>query len=274
VTATEAALTAPASYDASYQYDVTYGGFLAAGAKGTQGSSVYFSRSGTSPFNYTFTGDANKWPFDITMTFNKSNTVWSVGPTASDYEPDDTKIGSTNAVGTVFPKILFELNNQTSNNYKFILDISSTGGNRDYLLTYGSTTIGYLDIYNVVTHGSLTSFFVPAYTTFKIQLPSQSSANYFDAWYLQDLGMSSAFENGFDVGNETGYDEGYLEGYDDGYGNSASPLWDGLEVVVGVTVNFILFIMTLSIFDISLLSVGIVLISILGIIWVLKAFRG
>jgi hypothetical protein len=105
-----------------------------------------------------------------------------------------------------------------------------------------------------------------SFSTFNLFTDSTSGMRYLDAWYLQDLGVSAAYEQGIE--------DGYDDAYQDGYNNSVSPLWDGLEVFLGVSINFILFIMTLSIFDISLLNIGIVLLSVLGVVWVLKALRG
>jgi hypothetical protein len=268
VTATEAALTAPASYDYSYEYDATYGGFLAF-SSGT-GKSVHYTRTADGVYyNYSYTGDGqDEWPFDVTMNFNRSNTVWTVSP----YEPDDTKIGSNNAVGSIFAKLDIRFNNQTKKNYLLTFDFSSTSANILFRQSYNGT-----DLINANDNATtlwyptgLITLFIPAYTNYRIQTYTSSAARYFDAWYLKDLGVNGAYDQGI----EDGYDDGYDVGYEDGYNNSVSPLWDGLEVAVGVTLNFILFIATLSIFDISLLNIGIVLVSILGLVWVLKALRG
>jgi hypothetical protein len=265
VTATEAALTAPAIYDYAYKYDATYGGFLAFGD--STDASVHYTRTVDGVYyNYNYSGNGqNNWPFDVDMTFNRSNTAWTVSP----YEPSDTKIGSDATVGTITNKIYLKFDNQTNKDYKLWLDLSS--GNRyNTNWDYEVNAVSYDDnnvYYAIADALFLASFPVPAYSTVIFrQSISQNIARYLDAWYLQDLGVSAAYDQG--------YDDGEVVGYEDGYNNSISPLWDGLEVAVGVTLNFILFIATLSIFDISLLNIGIVLVSILGLVWVLKALRG
>jgi hypothetical protein len=268
VTATEAALTAPASYDYRYYHDGT--------------RFVYGTPLGTSQAYYVRTADGvyynyNHGPFDlsgdgleVSMTFNRSNTAWTL-TTPFGYRATDTKIGSDNTVGTITEKLYFKLDNQTKNHYQFYLDSSSTTAGTNYDVKVNS--FGYGNQISTNTYfvyndspTAFTRYFIPSYTEVVIAVSNTGGAKYFDAWYLKDLGVSSSYQEG--------YDQGELDGYEDGYNNSASPLWDGLEVAVGVTLNFILFIATLSIFDISLLNIGIVMVSILGLVWVLKALRG
>jgi hypothetical protein len=199
------------------------------------------------------------------MTFNRSNTAWTVSP----YEPDTTKIGSDNLVGAV-RKTYLKFDNQTNKDYLLYFDFSSSANQGHYYeVSYNSTDMSnaYIDGFLLAINSTnFTKLYIPAYTNFEVYGRENSVANYLDAWYLKDLGVSAAYDAGFDAGE--------VVGYEDGYNNSVSPLWDGLEVAVGVTLNFILFIATLSIFDISLLNIGIVLVSILGLVWVLKALRG
>jgi hypothetical protein len=268
VIATEAALTAPASYDHAYKYDATYGGFLAFQGLTSQGSSVFFTRTTNSTyFDYTVTTDADdKWPFNISMTFKRSNTAWTVSP----YEPDDTKIGNDNSTGGQADKLYFHFNNQTKDDYKLYMDYSDSP--QSFVITYdnGLNPSTFPLMYYASSTTNFYEFYIPAFTQLRLGRVTTSAASYFSGWYLDNLGTNAAY----DEGRYDGIEEGYDEGYEDGYNNSLSPLWDGLEVAVGVTLNFILFIATLSIFDISLLNIGIVLVSILGLVWVLKALRG
>jgi hypothetical protein len=277
VTATEAALSAPASYNLNYQYDSSNGTFLlGTNALNTypNGRITYDRTVDSSYYNYSRLVDNSlesivPLGLSITMTFNRSNTSWAGGFAGSRYLPTDTKIGSNNTVGSIANKVYLQFDNQTNKDYKLFFDQSSKGSEgyftyeiddeRYYGDSVGSGTI-------LMSHTVLNRWYLPAYSKVEIYVNASSSAYYFDAWYLQDLGESSAFQEGIDAG--------YDDAYEDGYNNSVSPLWDGLEVVVGVTLNFILFIATLSIFDISLLNIGIVLVSILGLVWVLKALRG
>jgi hypothetical protein len=269
VIATEAALTAPASYDIRY-YDDSIAFKL---STSTESSYLSYSRTTDSSYHsYTTTilgTELSSLPdgLDITMIFNRSNTGWSaVG--GGLFEPADTKIGSDNTVGTITNKYFFNFNNQTNKNYLLYLDISSTTSDGNWIMSYNDNNqvIWSSSVYVGSATTLLRQLYLPAYTSLKLGTGSSSAARYFDAWYLKDLGVSGAYDAGFDAGE--------IVGYEDGYNNSASPLWDGVELTVGVILNFVLFIMTLSVFDISLLSIGVVLLSVLSLVWILKALRG
>jgi hypothetical protein len=273
VTATEAALSAPASYDYSYRYNSSTTRFEYMDSSVSIAQAYYVRTTGGGYFTYdhgpyALVNDLEQSLF-ISMTFQRSTTSWTQASPSLGYRATDTKIGSDNTVGSIVNKVYLQFDNQTNKDYKIFFDQSSKGSEgyftyeiddeRYYGDQVGSGTI-------LMGHTILNRWYLPAYSKVEIYVNATSSTYYFDAWYLQDLGVSAAY----DQGNQDGYDEGY----EDGYNNSVSPLWDGLEVVVGVTLNFILFIATLSIFDISLLNIGIVLVSILGLVWVLKALRG
>jgi hypothetical protein len=117
------------------------------------------------------------------------------------------------------------------------------------------------DVYTSTSY--LNSYFLPSYTSISLNNRSISSQSYFDAWYLQDLGVSTAYE--------AGVDDGITQGEQSA---DSTVLLDAVETVVGIGVNFLLMIMTFSIFDISLLNIALVLIAVIGIVWILKALRG
>jgi hypothetical protein len=272
VIATEAALTAPASFDYAYTWNTTESEW---GISGVGGSLVPFTRTtGGGYFDYTTTisrGSLNPnvpEGLSITMTFNRSNTSWYQmgGEFAGKYEPSQSKIGSDNTVGTIGSKASLTFNNETNKNYLLTWDISSTPSDFFLEILYDSNNTQILSTAHYSTGNALKIQYIPSYTTFIFRFNSTSQARYFDAWYLKDLGVSDAYD--------AGYDQGESDGYEDGYNNSVSPLWDGVELTVGVILNFVLFIMTLSVFDISLLSIGVVLLSVLSLVWILKALRG
>ena len=259
VTATEAALTAPASYDYAYKYDSTYGGYLAFGD--STDASVHFTRTADGIYyNYTYTDNGqNNWPFDVTMTFNRSNTAWTVSP----YEPDDTKIGSTNAVGTATNKVYLKFENQTNKDYLLYIDISSTA----------SGSFAFRSIYDLVSQydalpqtGALISLPLYAFSTFEFFRLSTSSAVYFDAWYLKDLGVSAAYDQGIE--------DGYDEAYQDGLNNNPNILLSGFQAMVGILINMALMVLNLTVFDVSLLSIFSIMALFVGVIWILKLVRG
>jgi hypothetical protein len=89
-------------------------------------------------------------------------------------------------------------------------------------------------------------------------------------WYLQDLGVSAAYNAGFDAGEITGYDVGYATGL----GNNPNILLNGFQAMVGILVNFFLMIVNLEVFGVSISSVFAIIVIFVGIIWTLKIIRG
>lgn len=270
-----AAFTEPASYDYAYKYDPLSETFLAYGDGSPQYSSIPFTRTVDGAYyNYSYTGmggsGQGEWPFEITMTFNRSTTNWDT--TLGGYEPYATNfIGSANNVGTVQGKVFFQFDNNTSHDYKLRIDISSTSLYAvSFHQTISNNTYGYYDSFQYFTNDSFNSIYIPAFSNVTIYRNSTSSAMYFDAWYLQDLGVSDAYTNGYNEGNSIGYDDGYV----DGLGNNPNILLNGFETVIGIFVNFVLMIATFDIFGVSIMNILLVFVSVIGLVWILKVLRG
>jgi len=64
---------------------------------------------------------------------------------------------------------------------------------------------------------SLQQFFLPAYSSISFYCDPISSSFYLNAFYLDDLGVSTAYTNGYNAGYDAGYDAGYSAGYDGGF---------------------------------------------------------
>lgn len=193
-----------------------------------------YNRSADSGYwNYTTTmQDPTYTPFPITLTFNRSNTPWY--DTGFGWLPNDTAyIGSNNTVGNVV-KISLTLNNNTNKRYRIYLDLSSSSDNLNasyfidnfnYHFSAFKTTMNYYEI--------------GAYESINFQIGYTYTSSYLDAFYLQDLGVPSAYNNGFTDGEdegflsgyEVGYNEGNTEGYEEGQSNffyGDYGIWDGL----------------------------------------------
>jgi hypothetical protein len=188
-----ASLTPPASYNYSYTWN--------AGA-----SEQYLNVNGVDSIPlYTRTADGAYYDylstfnvidgFNVTMDFQRSNTTWQASGTS--YKPDEAKIGSDNTVGTLNPKWSFTFQNFTNKNYRFYFDMSTTafGSNNIIVLNYfGNDYLGYY-----FPTGTMVSYFIPSYQTIIFKSPNTNSAQYFDAWYLQDLGISDSYQAGLDA---------------------------------------------------------------------------
>jgi hypothetical protein len=271
----DAALTEPSNYDIAY---TSVGGAFIMTAPGYTINSTYplFTRTADSTyFNYTHNFSSGQHTntsnfdlpegLDITMTFNRSNTSWTDASSAgyTGYYATDTKIGSDGTVGAISNKVYLNFDNQSKYDYSLFLDMSSiTNGVGGNFLDYNSNII--LDFY--IKTLTLNNFYLPAYSSLTFYISSLSAARYFDAWYLEDLGTSTAYEQGFDIGE--------AEGYSDGLNNNPNVLLNGFSAMVGILVNFMLLIFNLEAFGISILSVFGVLAFFVGVIWFFKLLRG
>jgi hypothetical protein len=132
------------------------------------------------------------------MTFNRSNTDWGYSTSRDKYFVLDSKIGSDNTVGSV-SKLNFTFNNQTNKDYLFFLDISSSIGNIDFLFEYNDNNVFYYFSSVRFSTESIKQIILPSYYQLDLQLASSSAARYFDAWYLDDLGISEAYQQGLDA---------------------------------------------------------------------------
>jgi hypothetical protein len=262
-----AALTAPTSYDINYRYnsvdDDTFG-------LGTTSWPTYFptyTRTADGVYyNYSLTidnSDTSILPLglEITMTFNRSNSLWYSYD--GGYLPDNTKIGSDANVGSVNKKVNLKFFNQTKNDYNLILDLSSTANASPFRINY---SYGDFLLYYYSVNLTLSNILIPAYTDIDLWYDSSSSARYFDAWYLKDLGVSDSYDSGYEVGED--------DGYADGLNNNPNLLLNGFQAMVGILVNFMLMIINLEVFGVSILSVFSILALFVGVIWILKIIRG
>lgn len=270
---TQAALTPPASYDYGFIYTASVGAFHF-----TDGTDTYtpeFTRTADGIyFNYTWTGDADGLlPFEVTLTFNRSNTSWTFGTTG--YIATDTKIGSDETVGNIINKTNVKLNNLTDYDYMIRYDLSSATLNIVPYIKINGYDFGGWGNASAPTFpifGSYLAYLLmQSYNNFEIGLRASSAANYLDAFYLQNLGVSAAVQSitAYSSGFTVGYGEGYLDGvsednaYSLGYARGLSEGADmetGSSIIVFV-VGAIGFIMMIFGFTtkrriFNLLSVG------------------
>jgi hypothetical protein len=269
-----AALTPPISYDLNYQYNSSLTSFAFGGSTlGTNNGLRYIRTADGVYYNYsvTFTPDTAVG-LSITQTFNRSNTSWTsfthIGNTY--YRPTDTKIGSDNSVGNITRRVSITINNQTNKDYLFYLDTSSVA----YYATYTFNDIGIFgNAGNILLSSSvLNQFYIPSFfeVEFYASTVGSVTAKYLDAWYLKDLGVSSSYDGGYDAG----YEQGDIDGYADGLGNNPNVLLSGFQAMVGILVNFMLMILNLEVFNVSIMSVFGILALFVGVIWILKIVRG
>jgi hypothetical protein len=266
---TEAALTAPTSYTYSYYWNTIENEWAITGT--TSNSWQIYTRTADGIYyNYTTTRTLTTG-LDVTMTFNRSNTDWF--SSFGGYEPGESKIGSDNTVGSVSDKFNLSFQNNTNKDYYLYIDLSSIGsGDRNYILTYNSFIVSNntTDRFFFVAPSSFLKLYLPSYVDITFSNVNSSNSYYFDAWYLQDLGESPAYNAGFDAGEIDGYNDGYAAGL----GNNPNILLNGFQAMVGILVNFFLMIVNLEVFGVSISSVFAIIVIFVGIIWTLKIIRG
>jgi hypothetical protein len=254
----QATLSAPASWTFKYTNE-DFPGYKIRSTTAVISTPSYTRTADGVYFDYTNTSTITTG-LTVQQTFNRSNTSWYNN--AGIYIPSATKIGSDATVGFTTDKIYLKFDNQTNKDYLFYLDISSNGN---------LSRIYNLSLNNVSTYihspqtTSLLSFLIPSYTNLQfIQNGSLSVSQYFDAWYLQDLGLSAS------------YDAGYDTGYDDAQDVIEAPntLINAFESIIGMFVNFTFILFSLEMFGVSILTIVGVLFGIVAIVWILKTIRG
>ncbi len=191
-----ASLTPPTTYNYSYTWNAAASEQYL-NVNGVDSIPLYTRTADGAYYNYTSTFNVIDG-LSVTQTFNRSNTTWQASGTS--WKPDENKIGGDGTVGTI-RKFDFVFNNQTNKDYYLWLDLFSTGATSRYVVNYynGETSIanGGNDLTWVFGSSWLARFFIPAYV--RLQMFAETgAATYFDAWYLQDLGISDAWQNGYD----------------------------------------------------------------------------
>jgi hypothetical protein len=192
-----ASLTPPASYDYSYTWNATASEQYL-NVNGVDSIPLYTRIANGIYFNYSSTYNVVDG-FDVTQTFNRSNTTWQSSGTF--YKPDESKIGSNNSVGADIKDILI-FNNQTSSDYILYLDFSSTNPgdtNFQFDLFYANNQYDTYSDYVRTASFIMTSFYIPSYSIVKLQSLFVSTERMFDAWYLKDLGISASYQAGLDA---------------------------------------------------------------------------
>jgi hypothetical protein len=279
-----ASLTAPADYDYFFRSidnpspapDFWRLGDWNGTSSPNGSNDLRFTRTADSTyFNYSITTNHTTHSFlpdglEITMTFNRSNTSWTQVSGTSLYNPTDyNKIGSDNTVGTINDKWLLRFNNQTSKNYLLFLDNSSTNSvDRPFEYSFDNNKVinnagSYFYFASITT---LNQFYIPSFTNVLLRPITVSTTNYLDAWYLKDIGVSAAYD--------AGYEQGDIDGYADGLGNNPNVLLSGFQAMVGILVNFALMIVNLEVFGVSLIGIFSIVVLLTGIVWTLKLIRG
>lgn len=197
----------------------------------------------------------------LEIRFNKSTTPW-----ADDYGafyPYGPYIGSNNTTGATVKKMSITIDNQSSHDYRFYFDASSSASG---FTVYWYTPQMSWDYNSNYYHTNLFPMVIKSYSKISIYQATTSNQSYFDAIYLDDLGLSSAYtngytngdydgqvegyENGYEVGYNDGEDDGYEVGYDDGFivGNDEGQATIGLFSVLAGAVSAVTGIFSLEIF--------------------------
>lgn len=190
-----ASLTPPATYDYSYTWNATASEQYL-NVNGVDLIPLYTRTADGAYYNYTSTFNVIDG-LSVTQTFNRSNTTWQASGTS--YKPDQDKIGSDNTVGGVSNKIYLQFSNQTNKDYKLYLDYSSSPNGFVITFNNGQTPNNLPLLYYASSTTQLYELRIYAYSTLILGRTSNSSAAYFDAWYLQDLGISDAYQAGYDA---------------------------------------------------------------------------
>jgi hypothetical protein len=254
----QAALTAPTSW--TYKYtNQDFPGYKIRSQTAVISTPAYTRTVDSTYYNYTNTSTITTG-LTIEHIINRSNTSWY--DNSGTWIPSDTKIGSDNNVGSLESKVNFTFDNQTNKDYLLYLDTSSTANGVGIFANVNGYT--YLHTTNSNT-STLKIYYISSYSSLNIFFAGTLGARYLDAWYLEDLGVSDAYDAGYDVGEEAGYIDG-LE--------NSNFLITAVESLIGMMVNFTFIIFSLEIFGVNILMIIGVLFGVIAITWILKTIRG
>jgi hypothetical protein len=254
----QAYLTQPAGWD--YRYKNTDSTNYTLSTSTTAFAPSYTRTAVSGGYTYTTTFDVIAPYFEVSQEFYLSNTTWLLSGGA--YYPTANNIGTNAGSNDAYFEISFE--NYTLNDYKLYFDTSS---NATYSRVYNYDI--FIDPDNITNNlifnnFNLLNILIPSYTTITIKA-SPSPTIYFDAWYLEDLGVSSGYSQGYIAGEAVGYADG-LE--------NSNVLIRASESLFGMMINFTYIIFSLEMFGVSILSIVGVLFGIVAITWILKTIRG
>jgi hypothetical protein len=253
-----AVLTAPSGWTFKYTNE-DFPGFKIRSTTAVITTPQYTRTADGAYYNYTNTSTITNG-LTVQQTFNRSNTTWydNLGL----YIPSSATIGSNSSVGTLSSKVEYIFNNQTNKDYFLFMDMASSSGNRLMRMYYdGVRLTNANDDTQPYYDGALQREYIPSYTEFKWYSYSTGLDIYFDAWYLIDLGVSDAYNEGYDQGS---FDAN----------ENADLLITGFTAMVGILVNFVLMIVNLEVLGVSILGIFSIVILFTTIVWVLKLIRG
>jgi hypothetical protein len=253
----QAALTAPSGW--TYKYtNQDFPGYKIRSTTAVISTPEYTRTADGAYYNYTNTSTITTG-LTVQQIFNRSNTTWY--DASGTYVPSSANIGSDNSVGSTLNKVFIQFDNETPNDYEFILDTSSNAAySKVFYLEINGISFDHTPRNNI-----LNRLFVPAFSTFKYYSQLLNGSLYLDAWYLLDLGLSDSYNEGYDAGEEIGYIDG-LE--------NSNFLITAVESLIGMMVNFTFIMFSLEIFGVNILMIIGVLFGIIAITWILKTIRG
>ena len=253
-----ALLTAPSVvFDIAYRNNGNFGSWYYYLGDGTTtasnwnwnnpGSSLPTFERSTDGAYYNYMNTTNFGGLEITQTYNRSNSGWNLYSGGPNYVPYFTnKIGSDNNVGTIDNKVYLKFDNNTFNDYRLWLDFSDSPST-SFAYVIDSNGYGNTELFIYNTDSTYTTLYLSSFTNQEIYFVATSSSRYLTAFYLEDLGQSSSYANG--------YDQGYIDGQND-------QIFDAPGGIFGVIGNA--FNAVANVMDIQILPGNITLGSVFG----------
>jgi hypothetical protein len=252
-----ALLTAPNEiFDIAFRNDSSFGSwYYYLGDGVTTANNWNWSNPGSNLPTYTRTTDGAYYNYtnttdfgglQITQTFNRSNTGWQAYLGGPNYLPYLTNsIGSNSTVGSIANKIYLKFDNQTNKDYYLYVDIASSVVLNYQIIVNGNMYISNREsnIFTLSNDNYLVPIYIPSYSFVEFKnFGSTSGTLYLDAFYLQDLGESDAYANGF------------TDGYNDGQNDQIFDSPGGIFAIIGSAFGAVA-----NVFNIDILPGGITL---------------
>jgi hypothetical protein len=156
----------------------------------------------------------------------------------------------------------------TLSNPKFSFYMTGATTSSDSHVILNEAFLIELDYLGITLNTTMLDYYKSLYIALKndIDLTTFYNEGYSDAYF-------DGYDDGYEEGNLLGYNQGFNEGRDDAIDNNFT-LMGLIELIIGVVLSMVGWIINIEIFNISIIGILSTLAVGIGIIWLLKILRG
>jgi hypothetical protein len=212
----QASLTPPENFNYGYYWSTSLDTWVFYDGDELHEDPAYIRQGSSSPWSYDLILDKGNYNglrngLEILIKFITPN----VGDftSTSPYYPREEYIGTDGTIGSV-RTIEIVIYNETPYDYQVLFDKSSSGLANYYISEInGLPYAGIYDALYLAGSENLNKVIAPAFSELKLLESANSQEEYFDALYIREIGVSAAYNEGYDAGlDDLGYDAGLADG--------------------------------------------------------------